>query len=333
MTDKKGFTRCLIAIILLVVSMVISANQALIIDTDMGSDDWIATLYLLNNPAVTVKGIIITGDGASEQGDGIRMAAYLLNLTSQQGTVLLTRGESHPITGHQPYPPSYRQANHEEVQRLTPNLNTHLTSKTIFIHQMQQTDNIYIALGPLTTLAKWQGLHPRIQHVYVMGGAINVAGNIPYLLPHSSNKVAEWNIYSDPVAAQRVFNSDLAITLVPLDITQQVPLSSTTVKRLSGHSPITHFLQQVLAPRLPSIKRGEYQLWDPLAAILAINPSFYQQTLLPIQVITQQGASWGNTQQSAQAKPIGVVTHVNTTMVTDHLVKTLKNKTFKNNVL
>ena len=57
-----------------------------------------------------------------------------------------------------------------------------------------------------------------------MGGAVRVKGNIivPGFTDHLQNRVAEWNIYIDPVAAQKVFRSRVTKALVPLNAANQV---------------------------------------------------------------------------------------------------------------
>ena len=79
-----------------------------------------------------------------------------------------------------------------------------------------------IATAPLTNLAlalqkDREGMR-KLKEVVIMGGAVRTKGNItPY---------AEFNIFSDPLAAKIVFESGLPITLVPLDVTHQVSLTS-----------------------------------------------------------------------------------------------------------
>ncbi|MDQ7863706.1 nucleoside hydrolase [Peribacillus frigoritolerans] len=77
-----------------------------------------------------------------------------------------------------------------------------------------------IAVGPLTNIALAINKAPMImslvKEVVIMGGAVNVPGNVtPY---------AEANIISDPEAAHQVLTSGLPITLVGLDVTLQTYL-------------------------------------------------------------------------------------------------------------
>jgi inosine-uridine nucleoside N-ribohydrolase len=66
-----------------------------------------------------------------------------------------------------------------------------------------------------------------------MGGAIDVPGNINDSddsdLP---NDVAEWNFYCDPKSLERVWSSDLNLTLVPLDVILPAPFTPHLTDRL-----------------------------------------------------------------------------------------------------
>jgi pyrimidine-specific ribonucleoside hydrolase len=85
-----------------------------------------------------------------------------------------------------------------------------------------------ITLGPLTNVAEALESDPAfagmLQSITIMGGAVNVPGNVG-ITSDIQNKVAEWNIYVDPHAAAVVFASGVPITLVPLDATNDVPVT------------------------------------------------------------------------------------------------------------
>ena len=48
------------------------------------------------------------------------------------------------------------------------------------------------------------------------------------------NGSAEWNIYNNPEAAEVVVTSGIPITLVPLDVTNILPVNVKFLKRMEG---------------------------------------------------------------------------------------------------
>jgi inosine-uridine nucleoside N-ribohydrolase len=61
--------------------------------------------------------------------------------------------------------------------------------------------------------------------IMIMGGAVDVGGSVEPAYR------AEWNLWADPVAANRVLRSGVPITLVPLDATNAVPASVVLPRR------------------------------------------------------------------------------------------------------
>jgi inosine-uridine nucleoside N-ribohydrolase len=84
-----------------------------------------------------------------------------------------------------------------------------------------------VPTGPLTNVALLLALHPDvtsdIERIVLMGGAI-AEGNI--------TPAAEFNIWIDPEAAQRVFASGLDVTMVGLDITHRALMTPDHAERL-----------------------------------------------------------------------------------------------------
>jgi purine nucleosidase len=77
--------------------------------------------------------------------------------------------------------------------------------------------------GPLTTVATALDMAPdiesKIKEIVWMGGALNVPGNVEKSLEAGQDGSAEWNVYWDPVSAQRVWQTQIAIVMCPLDLT------------------------------------------------------------------------------------------------------------------
>ncbi len=88
-----------------------------------------------------------------------------------------------------------------------------------------------------------------------MGGAINVDGNVSALnnsapennqgSVYGTNHYAEWNIFLDPLAAKKVFYTDIPITLVPLDACNDVILQPIYDTIITADDPAAKFTKQL----------------------------------------------------------------------------------------
>jgi inosine-uridine nucleoside N-ribohydrolase len=268
-------------------------RQALIIDTDVGRDDIIAMLYLFQNPAVDVKAITIESNGNTHCVPAFHNTAAVLKLTglthvpmacgSDQVTAdmhvfpnwLIAKEDS--LSGaDRVLPQSTLPVSHNAVQLLLDTL--HASNKPITI----------LALGPLTNLAAAYQLEPaikqKIKMIYVMGGALNVPGNVSKEMINNRS-VAEWNIYFDPDAAAAVL-ANLPVTLIPLDATNAAPLNEETLKRVAKniHSPAYHYFYELLNHSHTSLRSGLWYFWDPLAAVIAVDEKYCEINRLPLRV-------------------------------------------------
>ena len=90
--------------------MVIDPTTGLnvIIDTDVDIDDWMAILYLLNHPQVTVKGITVVGTGAAHLEPGTRNALDLLMLANQP-EIPVAKGLTQPMQYDHQFPANIRE--------------------------------------------------------------------------------------------------------------------------------------------------------------------------------------------------------------------------------
>jgi pyrimidine-specific ribonucleoside hydrolase len=123
------------------------------------------------------------------------------------------------------------------------------------------------------------------------------------------NKVVEWNIYVDPHAAAVVFNSGAPITLVPLDATNDVPLTLEFYKRLERDctTAVAEFVYQALAAQEAHVGSGSYYLWDPLAAAVVSEEDVATFQTIPLLVIEEEGpAASGRTLEREAGSSIRV---------------------------
>jgi len=149
-------------------------------------------------------------------------------------------------------------------------------------YQSKKQKVTILATGPLTNIAELVRDHPQamqwIEQVVIMGGALDVPGNIKGLIPDADNETAEWNIYADPRAAEIVFQSDVPVTLVPLDATNKVPLSAELYERLqSSKQPAIRFVYESCKEIVDIFGwdgfLNEFYFWD-LLTMAALEPKW-----------------------------------------------------------
>ncbi len=130
-----------------------------------------------------------------------------------------------------------------------------------------------ISLGPLTNVAYTLKRAPTIAkliELFVMGGAL-----------HSSDGIcgaAEFNVRSDPEAFKAILGSGVPITMVSMDVTRKVILTSVHLSRLrDNRSKLARFIVRICDYSIDFHRResdinGMY-LNDPLAVGIAIDES------------------------------------------------------------
>lgn len=139
-----------------------------------------------------------------------------------------------------------------------------------------------IAIGELTNVAALLKADPlvakKIKRIALMGGSVE-CGYGP-----GSKPEAEWNIKSNPQAAQVVFTSGIPIIMAPLDVTAMLKLDAEGRRRIfSSHTPLTN----ALADLYRLWKNETPTLFDPMAVAMLIDPGICQTKDLAIEVDSQ----------------------------------------------
>lgn len=287
-----------------------SPPRDVIVDTDVSVDDILALLYLLSRPDVNVQAITITGTGITRCDAGIRNVRAMLEVI-ERTTIPIACGRETPLQGNHAFPNEWRDAaenffgvNVQPAQFVTPN-----EDAVALFTRIVQTSNVkmsIVALGPLTNLAEAFSQNPaltqKIEMVYSMGGAVNVRGNV------DAAETAEWNFYADPIAVEQVFSRGVPITLVPLDATNQVPITRDFLARLNAakQTPAAKLAERLLQNQRAEIERGNFYLWDVVAAFVVTDSSvpITQEMNLVVEGET------GRTTQDAQGNRMRVVTKI-----------------------
>jgi inosine-uridine nucleoside N-ribohydrolase len=295
-----------------------SAPKPFVIDTDMSVDDLMAILYLLQRPDVSVKAITVTGTGVAHGGPGTQNALGLVALAGKPD-IPVSCGRDDPLQCDHTFPAEWR-IDVDNVYGIplpeNPNPASSQTAVKLLRSVVRDASKkvVLITLGPLTNVAEALQSDPslvdNLEMIYVMGGAVDMPGNLQVPGSDVDNAVAEWNIYADPHAAAMVFESGAPITLVSLDTTNIVPITMNFYKRLEADqtTPEANFVYQLLTLNQEFIQRGQYFFWDPLAAAIAADESLatFEERLL--KVIVEEGPESGRTLTAEDGSSIRVCT-------------------------
>lgn len=295
------------ASIAVVIFTVLAPAQNLIIDTDAGSDDILAISYLLSHPSVRIDAITIA-NGLAHVDAGARNLAKLVEVSGRTNVPVFA-GRPTPLKGSAEFPREWRKladdlpgvklpsGSHPPAQKKAADyLIEHLKDKMHIVR--------ILALGPLTNLAEALQREPSIAHsiqnIVIMGGAIQVPGNLgDGGAFRTNNQTAEWNIFVDPLAARIVFRSHIPILLVPLDATNKVPIDLAFLSEFKTRavSPLGRVAAQVLEADRESIEGKYFFAWDPLAAVALLHPEIIRRDRLHIDVL-QDAPAEGRTAQT-----------------------------------
>ena len=178
-----------------------------IIDTDPGTDDAVAFIAALNSPELNVLALTTVGGNANLE-DTTRNALDLMTHLGRPDMPVY-RGADTPLTGEFPFAYDFHGPGGLSIPLPDSGSTPHPLSAVDYIHDAARDHSgelVILALGPLTNIAQAlldrPELRDRIKELIVMGGAVEVPGNVT---PH-----AEFNTYCDPRAANVVFRSGRA---------------------------------------------------------------------------------------------------------------------------
>lgn len=311
------------------------ATRSFIIDTDVGTDDELALLYLLRQKDIDIKAITVVGTGESHCPDGLKNVAGLLALMHQE-KIPLACGRSTPLAGNHHFPDWLRKqaGNLAGAADLLPKVEVK-TSQTA-VQLLESTlrgakEPVEIlAVGPLTNLGalvdKAPELINKIKMIYIMGGAVESTGNLVEVDQTIKNTTAEWNIYVDPKAADHVFRSGVPITMVGLDVTNQVPVTQAFYQKLkqNQNSLANQFFYELFHRNEAEIIDHKWYFWDVLSAVVAYDDSIVQASNKKLRVLLSPEEQSGTTVEDKKGNNVRVCTSVDKERLESILINTLK---------
>ena len=202
-----------------------------LIDCDPGHDDAIALLLAVASPEIDVLGVTtVCGNSTLDKttANAIRVLEFV-----DRGDVPVAAGADRPLVREafvadvRPRGERHGRADAAGAAGAARGgARRRLPRRT---HSGLARAVTLVPVGPLTNVALLLARHPgaaqRLDRIVLMGGAI-AEGNV--------TPAAEFNIWADPEAAARVFESGLDITMIGLDVTHKALLTSRCTASGSG---------------------------------------------------------------------------------------------------
>ena len=186
-------------------------STPILIDCDPGHDDAIALLLALASPEVELLGVT-TVAGNQTLAKTTANAIRVLELVGR-GDLPVAAGADRPLV-REPFVAAYvhGETGLDGPELPPPRAHPVEDHAVDFLAERLGPGVVLVATGPLTNVALLLERGARPERVVLMGGSIGLGNVTP---------AAEFNVWADPEAADRVFRSGLDVTMVGLDVTHK----------------------------------------------------------------------------------------------------------------
>lgn len=282
----------------------------LIIDTDPGIDDAVALAFALHHPALDVK-LITTVAGNVSVGKTTLNTLKLLEYF--QRDVPVARGchepllkpledcaEIHGESGMDGYnfaPPCRQPLAIHAVEALRQTLLACDEPVTL------------LPIAALTNIALLFKLYPEtkqnIKQIILMGGSLG-RGN--------TTSVAEFNIYTDPQAADIVFRSGVEITMIGLDVTSKALLTTTEIVQIRSMNRTGEMFASLFAHYRGGSMQTGLKMHDVCALAALLEPQMFTFQRTHVGIACDPGPGNGATVADLKMK---YHSHCNATVALD----------------
>ncbi|HWB21273.1 MAG TPA: nucleoside hydrolase [Gaiellaceae bacterium] len=213
----------------------------ILIDCDPGHDDAIALLLALASPEVELVGVTtVSGNQTLDKttANAIRVLEF-----AGRGDISVAAGADRPLVREQHAAAHVHGESGMDGPDLSPPRGVAVAQHAVqFLADQIRAREGAITLvptGPLTNIALLLEQEPdaRPERIVLMGGSVG-EGNI--------TPAAEFNIWCDPEAAQRVFDSGIDVTMIGLDVTHQALIADAQAEELRAAGRVGKFVAELI---------------------------------------------------------------------------------------
>ena len=263
-----------------------TAGQPVIIDCDPGHDDALALLLAAGDPRLRLLGVT-TVAGNQTIDKTTRNALKILALAGVAG-VPVAAGCDRPLVGDL----TVAEDIHGSSGLDGPDLDVPV-AEVADVHAVELMRRLIvesaepvtlIATGPLTNVALLLRGHPEVipyvRRVVFMGGSTERGNTTPY---------GEFNIVTDPEAADIVLRSGLPTTMIGLNVTHQALATTEVIAEFRGLGTRLGTICAELMTFFASTYRRVFgfehpPVHDPIAVAAVLDPSVVRTVAVPVAV-------------------------------------------------
>ena len=289
------------------------AKQPIIIDTDLGQDDWAAIAYLMNQSQIDIKAITIEGSGETDCQHGVPNLKKVLQYWHRTNIPIACNGTlglyktKFPVSWRNPGSRYFSQLNTKNPSPVTivPNPAGLINS---ILKKSSQPVTI-IAIGPLMNLLQASRLNrklwlQKVKAIYFTGGNFTYQpGEVAKYYPKTKNIGRSWNLFITPYAGSQVFKLPLNLTFNSTQTENQLNPNDTlfnAVSKLNSEDRLNKYSHVAFATQ-----QKDNNFWgDALTAVIFIHPNVCQYRRVNIIILYKTFLISGVSKITSHGKPI-----------------------------
>jgi purine nucleosidase len=278
-------------------------------DHDGSFDDLISLIFLLTFNNIKLSGISITNACADIE-ISTENTLRILNLFNRDDVQIAKSS----VEGINQFPDLWRKNTAEislfpRLKKVTPNFNllsrlegSDFLAETILREQEKTTVLLTCpATNLMNAIEKYPELIDKIDRVVWMAGAFLSNGNVN--APDHDGS-AEWNIFWDPISAQKLIKQGLKIYMFPIDVCQMVSIDNYFLQHLHNkkNSKLCQLVHAILNLN-KELQHTRIFLYDVICTSFLIHHELFRFSSISADIETR-GTSLGNIYRTSKGGPI-----------------------------